>query len=258
MDLELRGKAAIVTGSSRGIGRAIALGLAREGCAVGLCARNAAPLEATAEEIRTLGARAEAIALDLAEEDGPRRFVEEAAARLGRLDVVVHNVGGNRRGSFEETTDADWEAILALNLGIHIRATRVALPHLRRQGKGSIIFVASIFGRESGGPGLSIYNTTKSAVISLAKILAAELAPEGIRVNSVAPGSIRFPGGSWDRRCLEDPEGMKEFVQRNLPIGRFGKAEEVADVVAFLASERASLVTGACLNVDGGQSRSLL
>jgi 3-oxoacyl-[acyl-carrier protein] reductase len=115
-----------------------------------------------------------------------------------------------------------------------------------------------VFGRESGGENLSIYNTTKSALISLAKIMAVELAPDQIRVNSIAPGSIRFPGGSWDRRCQEDPEGMKAFVAREMPLGRFGTVEEVANVVVFLASERASLVTGACLNVDGCQSRSLI
>ncbi len=121
-----------------------------------------------------------------------------------------------------------------------------------------ILFVASIFGREAGGAGLAIYNTTKSALISLAKIMALELAGDGIRVLSVAPGSIRFPGGSWDKRCIADPEGMEAFVAQNLPIGRFGTAEEVADLVAFLVSDRASLVTGACINADGGQSRSLI
>jgi 3-oxoacyl-[acyl-carrier protein] reductase len=136
--------------------------------------------------------------------------------------------------------------------------SRAAVPPLREAGAGAILFIASIFGREAGGPGLSAYNATKSAVISLAKIMALELAVHGIRVNSVAPGSIRFPGGSWDRRCFEDPEGMAEFVRLNIPLGRFGRAEEVADVVAFLASERASWITGACVTVDGGQSRSLV
>jgi 3-oxoacyl-[acyl-carrier protein] reductase len=140
----------------------------------------------------------------------------------------------------------------------HVRASRAAVPAMKEAGGGVILFVTSIFGREAGGKGLALYNTTKSALISVAKIMALELAADGIRVNSIAPGSIRHPGGSWDRRCLEDPEGMAKFVETNLPIGRFGTAEEVADVVAFLASDRASLVTGACLNVDGGQSRSLI
>jgi 3-oxoacyl-[acyl-carrier protein] reductase len=129
---------------------------------------------------------------------------------------------------------------------------------MKAGGGGSIIFITSIFGREAGGTGLSIYNTTKSALISLSKIMALELAPHGIRVNNVAPGSIRFPGGSWDRRCIADPDGMAVFIEQNLPLGRFGTVEEVGNVVAFLASDCASLVTGTSLNADGGQSHSLI
>ncbi|CAI8013632.1 Dehydrogenase/reductase SDR family member 4 [Geodia barretti] len=135
---------------------------------------------------------------------------------------------------------------------------RGAIPMMRERGGGAIVFVSSVFGREKGGPGLSIYNTTKSALISAAGIMALELAKDGIRVNCVAPGSIRFEGGSWDKRVKADPDGMRAFVQANLPLGRFGRAGEVGDVVAFLASERASLITGACIAVDGAQGKSLV
>jgi 3-oxoacyl-[acyl-carrier protein] reductase len=172
--------------------------------------------------------------------------------------VLVNNVGANRRKPFVETTDEDWEAVLDGNLRCHVRLTRLAIPALVAQGSGVVLFVSSIFGREAGGAGLSLYNTTKSALISLAKILSLELAPHGIRVNSVAPGSLRFPGSSWDKRVQADPDGMAQFVRQNIPIGRFGTPQEVADVVTFLASSRASLITGACLNVDGGQSHSLI
>lgn len=258
MDLQLQDKVAIVTGGSRGIGAGIASQLADEGCRLVLCARGAEALEEEAARLRKRGAEVVALPLDVTEPEAAEALLEAAEASFGRLDVLVNNVGGNRRKPFEETTDEDWREIFELNVMASLRCSRAALPLMRRSGGGAIIFVASIFGREAGGPTLSIYNATKSAMISAAKIMALELADEGIRVNSVAPGSIRFPGSSWDRRVQADPEGMKAFVEANLPVGRFGTVEEVADVVAFLASPRSSLVTGACLNIDGGQSRSLI
>jgi 3-oxoacyl-[acyl-carrier protein] reductase len=258
MNLELEGKVALVTGGSRGLGRAIALKLAEEGCGLAICARGEEALLEVAEEIRGMGRPVYYRSLDVTEAQSIDAFVEQTAQELGGLDILVNNVGGNRRKEFADTEDRDWQEIFDVNFNSHVRFSRAAIPHLRRRPAGVILFVASIFGREAGGPGLSIYNTTKSALISLAKIMALELAPEGIRVNSIAPGSIRFPGGSWDRRCQEDPEAMAEFIGANLPLGRFGTAEELADVVTFLASSRASLITGACLNVDGGQSRSLI
>jgi 3-oxoacyl-[acyl-carrier protein] reductase len=196
--------------------------------------------------------------LDLAEPDAGDQLVAAAVARWGGVDIVVNNVGGNRRKPFEETTDQDWTELFDLNVATSFRVSRAAIPALRARGGGSIVFIASIFGREAGGPGLSIYNTTKSAMISAARIMALELAGDGIRVNSVAPGSIRFPGGSWDRRVQEDPEGMAQWVEGNLPMGRFGTVEEVANVVTFLSSPRASLMTGTCIPVDGSQGRSLI
>lgn len=258
MDLELAGKVAIVTGGSHGLGRGIAMRLAEEGAKVVTCARGAERLEAAVAEMRAAGGEVDGEVLDLTEPEAAARLVEAALTRHGRLDILVNNVGGNRRGEFHETTDEDWEAILDLNLTLHVRVSRAAVKPMIEQGAGVVLFVASVFGREAGGKGLSIYNTTKSALISLGKIMSMELGPRGIRVNSLSPGSIRFPGGSWDRRCIEDPEGMARFVEQNFAIGRFGTAEEVADVAAFLVSERSSLITGACISADGGQSRSLI
>ncbi|MEM1096518.1 MAG: SDR family NAD(P)-dependent oxidoreductase [Bacteroidota bacterium] len=258
MDLGLNDHVAIVTGASRGIGNYIAHGLAAEGCHLAICARSADAIEAAAADLRKKGVEVLALALDLTEPDAGQQLVDAAMEKFGRVDVLVNNVGGNRRKPFAETTDQDWDEMLDLNVHSHFRTTRAAIPHMQAAGSGSIVFISSIFGREAGGPGLSIYNTTKTALISAAKIMALELAPDGIRVNSVAPGSIRFPGGSWDRRVHEQPEKMKAFIAQNLPLGRFGKATEVADVVTFLASERASLITGACLTVDGSQSSSLI
>jgi 3-oxoacyl-[acyl-carrier protein] reductase len=259
MDLELDGRTAIVTGASRGIGRGIAEALAREGCNLVICARGEEALQAAEEELRETGVEVEALAVDLVDPDAGSTLVSRARKRFGGVDVVVNNVGGNRRKPFEETTDEDWKELFELNVNSAFRVTRAAIPVIRAGGKGgSVVFIASIFGREAGGPGLSIYNTTKSAMISAARIMALELAPEGIRVNSVAPGSIRFPGGSWDRRVREDPEGMADFVEQNLPLGRFGRVEEVADLVTFLASPRASLITGTCIPADGSQGHSLI
>ena len=258
MDLGLRDKVAVVTGGSRGLGFFSARALAAEGARIAICARGEEGLERAAGSLRAQGADVLAVQCDIAAADGADTLLGAVGDRYGGIDILVNNVGGNRRGRFEETTDRDWLDIIELNVLAGFRASRGAIPMMRERGGGSIVFVSSVFGREKGGPGLSIYNTTKSALISAAGIMALELAKDGIRVNCVAPGSIRFEGGSWDKRVKADPDGMRAFVRENLPLGRFGRGEEVGDVVAFLVSERASLITGACIAVDGAQGRSLV
>jgi 3-oxoacyl-[acyl-carrier protein] reductase len=260
MDLGLRGKAALVTGSSRGLGRAIALELAREGCRLGLCARGKEALDETASAVRAVGVDVVAVVADLATESGVEAAVQATQAAFGGIDILVNNVGGSTGASFEETAVSEWQRALDWNLMAAVRASRLVVPAMRARGGGAIVNITSIYGREWGGSYARrpTYMAAKAAEIAMSKALALELAPHGIRVNSVAPGSILFPGGGWERRQREDPAGIAAFVKADLPLGRFGRAEEVARVVAFLASEAASLVVGACLNVDGGQSRSMI
>jgi 3-oxoacyl-[acyl-carrier protein] reductase len=257
MDLALTDKVAIVTGSSRGLGLASALSLAREGCRVCLCARGEARLDQAALEVRAAANAANrvlAVAADLSTEAGVASVVDQTTEVFGGIDILVNNIGLARGAGLLDTADAEWQSALDQTLFPAIRASRLAVPHMRRRGGGVILMIASIWGRESGGR--MTYNAVKAAEISLAKSLAQQLAADNIRVNSVAPGSILFPGGSWWKRQQDDPQGIAVMIERELPFGRFGRAEEVGDVVAFLASPRASWVSGACIPVDGCQSRS--
>ncbi len=249
VDLGLRGNVALITGSSRGIGRGIALALAAEGCDIALVARGEAALRDAERETVARGVRAAAIAADVTVAADVERMVREAHEQLGRIDILVNNAGG----SFPDDDDG-WEHAYRANIEAAVRATRAVVPLMRAQGGGSIVHIASIFGREAGG-GLP-YNAMKAAMISHAKNSALALAKDNIRVNSVAPGSIRFDGGSWDKRAIADPEAMAGFVEQNIAMGRFGTVGEVANVVAFLCSTKASWITGACINVDGGQTKS--
>ena len=257
MDLGLSGRVALVTGASRGIGRAIALGLAAEGCRVVLCARGREALDAAVAEARQragAGGGATGVVADVTTPAGVASLIDAALEVFGGIDVVVNNVGGSGARDFGAADEADFRAVMERNFFPALRVSMAALPHLRARGGGVIVLVASIWGREAGG-GPS-YNVAKAAEISLAKAMARDLARERIRVVSVAPGSVLFPGGGWQRRQQADPEGIAAFVAREIPFGRFGRPEEIADVVAFLCSPRAGWITGACIPIDGGQSKA--
>jgi len=257
MDLGLTDKVAIVTGSSRGLGLAAARSLAAEGCRVSMSARGEARLREAEADVAGSAkgtGRTLAVVADLAKAEGVQAVIDRTVAAFGGIDFLVNNVGLAGGGGLLETSDEQWQEAFDQTLLPAVRASRLAVPHMQRRGGGVIVIIASIFGREAGGR--MTYNAVKAAEISLAKSLAQQLAGSNIRVNSLSPGSILFEGGSWWRRQQADPAGIAEFVKRELPFGRFGRPEEVGDVVAFLCSERGSWISGASIVVDGCQSRA--
>jgi len=254
MDLELTGKRALVTGSTRGIGRAIAERLAEEGCALAICARDAVAVEAAAGELRARGVTVHAGAVDITDATALERFVADAGVALGGLDLLVANAGGSAGGSRLEETDAeDWRTTLELNVVHAAVAARAAVPLMRSAGGGAMVFIASISGSRPQ-PGAQ-YAAAKAAEIHLAVSLGRELGPDNIRVTALSPGSILFPGGGWDQRRDREPEEFAQWVRDEFPLGRLGSVEEVADVACFLLSARASWISGTNVVVDGAQNQ---
>jgi 3-oxoacyl-[acyl-carrier protein] reductase len=257
LDLGIKGKNALITGGSRGLGRQSAISLAREGVNVAICARGKEKLEETAAELRDSGANVVAINADMSLAESAASVFAEAESALGSIDILVNNVGGSLGTSDALTTsEEDFQAVFDVNLWSSVRLMKLATPGMRERNWGRIVNIASIWGREHGGS--APYMASKASLIAVTKHLALQLAGDGICVNSIAPGSIEFPGGGWERfRNSNTPEDVAEFLKWNLPAGRFGDPEPVGDTVAFLSSENASWIMGACINVDGGQSKSL-
>jgi 3-oxoacyl-[acyl-carrier protein] reductase len=251
MDLHLGGKVILVTGGTRGIGHAIARRAAEEGAHVGICGRTKETLDAAVASLSKLGVKVHGEQVDVLAPGGVEQFVNSAAAALGRVDGLVANVGGTFGGNFLETSAEDWVKTLEVNLVHAARLIRAGAPHLEKSGGGSAVIIASISGHRPGPR--PQYGASKAAEIALANSLGRELAPHQIRVNTVSPGSILFEGGSWAKRAKEMPEKIADFVAREFPWGRMGTLDEVADVVTFLLSPRASWVSGTDVVVDGAQ-----
>jgi 3-oxoacyl-[acyl-carrier protein] reductase len=249
VELGLKGKNAVVTGGSKGIGRSIALALAAEGVNVAICARREGPLNATLAEIEAQGVKAYREACDVGDETSLHDFLDNARQALGSVDILVSNVSALGAGNDLEA----WDANVTLDLMASVRAVEKVLPWMREAGGGNIILMSSISGIEVGTT--RPYAATKAALISYGKSLAVDLGPAGIRVNTIAPGSIKFPGGVWDKAEKANSARYHSTLAR-IPWGRFGQPEEVANLAVFLASDAASWVTGACIPVDGAQHRS--
>jgi NAD(P)-dependent dehydrogenase (short-subunit alcohol dehydrogenase family) len=246
MDLGLKGKAALVTGGTRGIGRAIALSFAAEGADVAVCARNAADVSALVRDLEASGVRAFGQALDVTEGAALAGFVTAAAARFGRLDVVVANASALASGSTEESFRAAFETDV-----LHTRClAEAAIPHLERSGAGSFLAISSISGSEDYGYDSVAYGAMKAALFFYVKSLARSLAGRGVRANVVSPGTTYFKGGFWHQVEIEDPGAFATAVADN-PMGRMARPEEIADLAVFVSSPRASFVSGANLVVDG-------
>jgi 3-oxoacyl-[acyl-carrier protein] reductase len=249
VDLGIEGKVALVTAGTRGIGLGIARALARESVRVAVAARTESDVKRTATELGGLG-----VVADLMTEEGGRRAVKETEDALGQIDILVNNLGLRAGSSWSDTGPQELEAAFSGNVTVSLRMTQLVLPGMLLRGWGRIVAITSVWGRETGGA--PAYNAAKAAETSLVKSLAREVAAKGVTVNAVAPGSILWTGGGWDRRQQADPEGIADFIRRDMPLGRFGTVEEVASVVTFVCSRHASLVNGAVISVDGGQSRS--
>ena len=259
MELGLRGKCALVTGGSHGIGRSIALALASEGCNVAICARDEKRIEQVVDELKTRNVEALGLKADVLVAKDLSGVMARLVDTWGTIHILVNNVGGGGRwGSeiVEETSDDVWSDVYTKNAMAAVRFTMLAIPLMRKQQWGRVVTVTSVHGREGGGR--PWFNMAKTAQSALMKNLALNraLVRDGLTFNSVAPGPIMIAGTGWEKERNRDPMAFGEMVKREITLGRLGTPEEVASVVTFLCSERASLVNGAAVAVDGGESRA--
>lgn len=255
----------MITGGSRGIGRACALVLADEGCNVAICARGEDGLNRAAEEIREKGVEALAVPADVSKPEDVRSFVAVAAGKLGRVDILVNNAGTGRLSDLMELPEEEFRRNMDLMLFGLIRCSKEVVPHMRKLGGGRIINISSIFGKQPGG--LVDYDAIKAAVIMFTKDLANYLAPSNILVNAVCPGPTRTPlwegpGQLGDQLGqllgISGPEAIQQFARQNIPLGHHGDPEDIAHMVAFLASDKAKFITGQAINVDGGMVKAYI
>ncbi len=257
MELGIKNKIALVTGSSRGIGKSCALSLAKEGVKVVICGRNQNTLDNTLKEIKELSPQSIAIKADITNISSLNNVTNEINNKLGTIEILVNNVGGSvKREGVEGTEIKDLNNAFELNIDPTLRLMQLVIPEMKSNHWGRIINISSVYGRELGG-NLS-YMTAKAALNSITKHAAIDLAKYGILINAVAPGPVAHPGGGWEKFQNENKkEIVDQFIKENLPIGKFGWPEPVGDLVAFLASQNSGFITGTCINIDGGWSRSI-
>jgi 3-oxoacyl-[acyl-carrier protein] reductase len=251
MDLGLKGKYAVITGGSKGIGRSIALTLAGEGVNVAICARGEEALEKAKKELLKKGVKVIALTCDVGNTQQLDAFLDQVKDQFGTVDILVNNVSALSLGD----DYSNWETSINVDLLGSVRGTRKVIPWMLEAGSGNILFISSGSGLEAGSP--PAYAAVKAAIISYSKTIAIQLAPKNIRVNTLAPGSVEFPGGLWEFTKTENPPFYKKILDM-IPSGRLGTPDEVGKVATFMVSPCASWVVGTCLAVDGGQHKANL